>query len=954
MKLLIDVQPLQTVGSSKRGIGRYSLNILKKLSNTNDGHEIILLANRTLSSIDDLNQTLVHEGILFNVLEWSSPQNSMYLTAPEQYRKISQDIYREILLEANPDVHFILSSFEGLGDELIWATHDSIPSASIFYDAIPKIFENHYLVEKSIRSWYHSTVADLQRVNALISISESAKVDADLILGLQPAFHIVVNAGLDDRSLILAEQDNSNLTPPVNEDFIFTVLGEDFRKNKQNLLLAFKELTANPDFRHNLVVAYKQSEHEKNANLKLIQQLRLSSRVLFLDYVSDVILYSYYKKASLFVFPSLYEGLGLPILEAQACGIPTLAGNTSGMRELFNSEKFLFDPTDPADIAFKITNILSNSNLRSLNIREGKHFVKAHSNLEAGEKIWQLFEELANQKPDIKLNRLQKPRLAFFTPLPPQKSGIGTHGTEILPYLNEKFELTVFTDNPSMGDLNTLRLRQSISSNDKFQPEDFDVLIYNIGNSEFHTGASDILAKNPGIVILHDVFLSGLAWMKLFTTNQTSKFAEMLYKFGGVNALCSLFFGEEHQKILERHSLNSFVLQKATKVIVHSHYAKGILLSEWTHLDSNSIHVLPQQHGLSSLSSTQPLVEKTALSFATFGAVAETKMYRKVLQAWKGSKPQLDGVAKLFFVGEDLTYDLTELIVKLKLQDSVEVTGYLEDIDYASYLMKVDVGIQLRQSSRGETSRALLDLFAAGKPVIINENGSFGEYNEYGILKLSDKFRTAELREYINILYSDFEMRNSLGNLSILQMRDSHSPHEYVEKLADLIEADSTASRRYPERVARRLVSLYKQKNIDLSDENIDKLLNSLTQSFKHNFYKRRVYLDVTSFQGSVISDVEFISLRAVLVEISKELHFLDIRFVVNLGADAGFIDNPNFLCRIFDEFSFNLPSQRIELHDLTVGFWPFKIIDSLNVNKNLVKYLELAVTLMKEKFLSD
>jgi glycosyltransferase involved in cell wall biosynthesis len=96
--------------------------------------------------------------------------------------------------------------------------------------------------------------------------------------------------------------------------------------------------------------------------------------VIFTGYVSDEELILLYQAATLFVFPSLYEGFGLPVVEALACGAPAIVGRNSSLVELVDQEEALFDPVDPSSIRAALGRALTDGDLlarlRRPNVRD--------------------------------------------------------------------------------------------------------------------------------------------------------------------------------------------------------------------------------------------------------------------------------------------------------------------------------------------------------------------------------------------------------------------------------------------------------------------------------------------------------------------------------------------------------------------------------------------------------
>lgn len=116
-----------------------------------------------------------------------------------------------------------------------------------------------------------------------------------------------------------------------------------------------------------------------------ITQLGLQKRVHFTGYVADADLPLWYNAAALLVFPSLYEGFGLPVVEAMACGTPVVAANTSSLPEAAGDAGLLFDPHDAAQLAERITAVLTNPDLAAAMREKGLQQASRFSWARAGQ-----------------------------------------------------------------------------------------------------------------------------------------------------------------------------------------------------------------------------------------------------------------------------------------------------------------------------------------------------------------------------------------------------------------------------------------------------------------------------------------------------------------------------------------------------------------------------------------
>jgi glycosyltransferase involved in cell wall biosynthesis len=152
------------------------------------------------------------------------------------------------------------------------------------------------------------------------------------------------------------------------DKFLLFVGGLNPLKNFSNLLKAYCLLRS--EIPHKLVaVGFKRWKFE--GDLKLVTQLGLEKDVLFTGFVPDEDLPAIYNLADLFVFPSLYEGFGIPVLEAMASGCPVVTTKTGCSREIAGDAAILVDPRNPEEIAQGISRILSKPELRRHMIEKG-------------------------------------------------------------------------------------------------------------------------------------------------------------------------------------------------------------------------------------------------------------------------------------------------------------------------------------------------------------------------------------------------------------------------------------------------------------------------------------------------------------------------------------------------------------------------------------------------------
>jgi glycosyltransferase involved in cell wall biosynthesis len=151
--------------------------------------------------------------------------------------------------------------------------------------------------------------------------------------------------------------------PPV--PFILTVSDLQPRKNHLGLIQAFEDLIeAHPRLPHHLLIVGKEKTWFASAVQAAAKKSRAADRIHFTGFVDDEELRRLYGACDLFVYPSFYEGFGLPILEAMACGRAVACSNTSAMPEVADSAALLFDPCSRRELVFAMRDLLLNPELR--------------------------------------------------------------------------------------------------------------------------------------------------------------------------------------------------------------------------------------------------------------------------------------------------------------------------------------------------------------------------------------------------------------------------------------------------------------------------------------------------------------------------------------------------------------------------------------------------------------
>ena len=340
-----------------------------------------------------------------------------------------------------PDIVHISSMVEGFVDDCVTSVgvHDSSFFATAsFHDIIPLVYPEQYLFSPDITNFYLRKLEWLKRADLLLAVSELSRREAVERLQIPADRVITTLEGIEEefRTITLSSDRKSALLSEygISGGFIMYSGATDFRKNIDRLITAFALLPSRLQQSYQVLIVGKTDAESCRRLRELGRRHGLrSNAIVFSGFVSNEVLVELYNTCSLFVLPSLHEGFGLPALEAMACGAPTIASNVTSLPEVVGYEEALFNPYEPADIAAKLERGLAcddfRDRLREHGLERSKQFTWERAARVAGS----AFEELKSRRQpgnaSLRTHRIlrAKPKMAYFSPLPPEKSGISDY-----------------------------------------------------------------------------------------------------------------------------------------------------------------------------------------------------------------------------------------------------------------------------------------------------------------------------------------------------------------------------------------------------------------------------------------------------------------------------------------------------------------------------------------------
>jgi glycosyltransferase involved in cell wall biosynthesis/SAM-dependent methyltransferase len=377
-------------------------------------------------------------------------------------------------------------------------------------------------------------------------------------------------------------------------------------------------------------------------------------------------------------------------------------------------------------------------------------------------------------------------KIAFFSPLPPARSGIADYSAALLHELRKLAEVEVFASKPA-----------------KFDPAAFDVILYQIGNNAYHDFCYELALEHPGVVVVHEANLHHLIADITIKRGDWDAYMRVLGEEGGPQALeygkrvRALEIAPDYEGVPMLRSL----LGRSKGAIVHSGCVEAELRSAG--FDGPVARIphgawIPETNRL-NYRSLLGVDEATPL----IGIFGFLKPYKRIAESLRAFRRLLRVTpdAKMILVGEPHPdFPLHSLIQSLGLTANVRVLGFQPIPEFVGYLAACDIVLNLRYPTVGENSGTLMRALGLGKAVIVSEVGSFLEFPDAICLKTPvDADEEAFLFEYLNVLVSRPDIRRAMGEEARRWVENECTWPKVARKYAEFL--DSVV---FPERVVKQ------------------------------------------------------------------------------------------------------------------------------------------------------
>lgn len=235
------------------------------------------------------------------------------------------------------------------------------PFVVTIYDMTHELFPD-------IVHWFDKTVSQKkilsEKANRIIAISNKTKHDLINLLHLKPEKVEVIHLASSLTKSIVQSPDNLNLP----KRYILYVGSRNYYKNFNNTIKSFSQLIKNDE---SLFLICGGGGKFTAKEIQFFKEANLTDKILYRP-ADDISLATLYSNARLFIFPSHYEGFGIPVLEAMNCDCPIALSNVSSLPEVGGDAAVYFDPNDPSDMSKQMTRVIYDENFRNKLIENGK------------------------------------------------------------------------------------------------------------------------------------------------------------------------------------------------------------------------------------------------------------------------------------------------------------------------------------------------------------------------------------------------------------------------------------------------------------------------------------------------------------------------------------------------------------------------------------------------------
>lgn len=755
IRVAVDVRPLQFDAYRDRGAGRFLGSLLSVLQQTQTDFEWLLV-----HAPDRPAPAIAPGAAAWKLLplELPFPVQDLPITTPHTEPDLEfqfDSAMEAFLLHNRVDLFHQIYPFA-------WEFYSprrlhSVRSVTGILDVIPLLYKQEYLdpMGQKLKESFADRLGAAVYAQRVQTISLASARDIMKFTGIPEKKMDIIYPGVSgdfqplDRKRVSEELRQLGLAGP----YIFSLLGFHHSKNLRRAIQAFARLPKPVRTAHQFVILSRLAPEQRQTVEGWIAAEGVTGAVRLLAGASHEVLLALYSGATAVLHAALYEGFGLPVLEAMACDAPVVASDIPVLREIGAAAAVYVDPTAPAAIAAGLQRVLESPALQEQLRIAGRQRARLFDWESAAQALLRSYRaalaapmpgavtEVELAVPNLRKAARRRLRLSFWSPFNPKLSGISDYSEALVAALQRYADVDCYVEgyqpiNRPLAD--TLPFYDARAYPQQAAARPYDANLYQIGNNVLHRYIYRHAMRTPGIITLHDVVLYYLMYHTLVSEGDTKAFwAEVAYSEGEAVAERARREYLQGKNVDYELAIHRRIVETSQGIVVHSQWAADRIAPVAT----SPVQVIPMGCTLFPPDAGRfARVARSLLGWpvdnlvlGVFGIMHRVKRVETVVRVYRRLRQQFPKIA-LVLMGP---VDPTAWPLINALQQDPDGTRAEEIHIYPAYaspemlltaMLAVDVGVNLRNPTAGETSATLNTMLGMGKPVIVSDIGTYREY----------------------------------------------------------------------------------------------------------------------------------------------------------------------------------------------------------------------------------
>jgi len=756
MRIAVDVRPLQFDAYRDRGAGRFLGSLLSVLQQTKTDFEWLLV-----HAPDRPTPGIAPGAAAWKLLPLELPFSVQDLPSTTPHTDPDLEFQFDSAMAA-----FLLQNRVDLFHQIYpfaWEFYSprrlhSVRSVTGILDVIPLLYKPEYLdpMGQKLKESFADRLGAAVYAQRVQTISLASARDIIEFTGIPEEKVDIIYPGVSsdfqplDRKRVGEELGRLGLAGP----YIFSLLGFHHSKNLRRAIQGFARLPKPVRAAYQFVILSRLGPEQRRTVEGWIAAEDVTGAVCLIEGASHEALLALYSGATAVLHAALYEGFGLPVLEAMACGAPVVASEIPVLREIGAEAAVYVDPTDPNAIAGGLLRLLEDPDLRDRLRASGFQRARMFDWESAAQALLRSYqaalaaplpcaEETAGiAGPAVLKATKRRLRVSVWSPFNPKLSGISDYSESLVSALRRYAHVDCFVEayqptNRPLADTIPFYDARAYPQLNAWRP--YDANLYQIGNNVLHRYIYRHAMETPGIITLHDVVLYYLMYHTLVKEGGDTKafWAEVAYSEGEAVAERARREYLQGRNVDYELALHRRIVETSRGVIVHSQWAAERIAPVAT----SPVQVIPMGCTLFPPDGGRfARVARSLLGWpldslvlGVFGIMHRVKRVETVVRVYRRLRQQFPQIALVLMGPVDPT--AWPLINELQQNPQIAETegihlypAYATPEMMLTAMLAVDVGVNLRNPTAGETSATLNTMLAMGKPVVVSKIGTYVEY----------------------------------------------------------------------------------------------------------------------------------------------------------------------------------------------------------------------------------